>query len=225
MCQGLVSPLGKFGKHKISGNTKEAIYTHTKDVIAQAHTVALSNKKSFIDTVIATLENKLTTREMEYRKLNPIKKLYHKIFTDRYSLLSADRNKMLEFTKQNAQEAFDIMENLRRDNKKNVPAKIYKEYKKSLPTVKEIYKVGDYSHLAIRKALKKHQSSLIFKNKLVKTAVGFGAILLFAKPVNDLVEKHIMKKYVKPGIDNLSLKVANSHYNAKHSKIYMMIKG
>lgn len=71
---------------------------------------------------------------------------------------------------------------------------------------------------------RKYQASLIFKNKLLKTIAGLTSIVLFAKPINDCVEKYIMKKYVNQGIDTFSDKVKNVHFT-KPSKLHTIIKG
>ena len=44
--QWAVSPLGKIDKSGISGNAKDAIYRHTKNVLDQAHGIALERKTS-----------------------------------------------------------------------------------------------------------------------------------------------------------------------------------
>ena len=48
------------------------------------------------------------------------------------------------------------------------------------------------------------KKSLIFKNKLLKTFGGFTALLLLANPINIFVDKQIMKKFISPGIDQIS---------------------
>ena len=70
--------------------------------------------------------------------------------------------------------------------------------------MKEMYKDGDYSYQATRNALKEYQKSLIFKNKLLKTIGGFTALLLLVNPVNTFVDKQIMRKFISPGIDQIS---------------------
>ena len=223
-CQNAISPFGKFGKHKISTNTQEAVYRHTKDIVTQTHGYTYKDYEAFKSAITEALENKIHTRTLELKKMNPLKKLYLKVFTDRYYILNAPKEKIIKFAEQNAEKTYEILQNLKNGNTDKVPPKIYKEYKKTLPIVKESYKNGDYSHLASRAALKKYQASLIFKNKLLKTIAGLTSIVLFAKPINDCVEKYIMKKYVNQGIDTFSDKVRNVHFT-KPSKLHTIIKG
>ena len=69
--------------------------------------------------------------------------------------------------------------------------------------MKETYKDSDYSFQATRTALKEYQQEMIFKNQILKTVGGLIALIIFAKPVNDYVDKHIMSKYIEPGVDQL----------------------
>ena len=202
--QYAASPIAKMYKSGISGNSKDAVYKHTKDVIDQAHGYALSSKENFKKIITSTLENKIKARKNEKRTINILKKIYNILFTHRYDLLSSDKSKIIAFARENAEKTFDIMTALKENNHKSVPKKIYKKYCQILPAMKEMYNEADYSYQASRTALKKYQTSLIFKNKLLKTLGGFAALILFANPVNDFVDKKIMKKYIGPGIDQIS---------------------
>lgn len=204
--QCAVSPLGRLDKTGISGNVKDGIYRHTRNVIDQAHGTALENYEQFKDTVLKTLQNKINARSNEKRTSNIFKKLYRIIFTHRYEILHGDKNKILAFAEKNAKNTFDIANAIKNGNTLNVPKKIYKKYQKVLPVMKETYKEADYSFQATRTALKEYQKSMIFKNKMLKTIGGLSTLIIFAKPVNDYVDKHIMNKYIDPGVDQL-----NSH--------------
>lgn len=203
--QSAMSPLGQlFDKWGINGNTKDAVYKHTKSVIDQAHGNALSNFEEFNHTIKTTLENKINSRMNEKQTSNIFKRTWNKFFSKRYTLLSTDKAKILAFAEDNAKNTFDILTAIKHDDKHKVPHRIYKKYKKILPLMKEMYKDGDYSYQATRNALKEYQKSLIFKNKLLKTFGGFTALLLLANPINIFVDKQIMKKFISPGIDQIS---------------------
>ena len=73
-----------------------------------------------------------------------------------------------------------------------------------LPKMKEMYHEADYSYQATRNALMDYQTSLIFKNKLLKTISGITVLFLLTKPINDFVDKQIMKKVINPGIDQIA---------------------
>lgn len=63
--QCLVSPLSRMQKSGISGNAKDAVYRHTKDVIDQTHGDALESYEKFKNIVTKSLENKLDARKNE----------------------------------------------------------------------------------------------------------------------------------------------------------------
>ena len=202
--QCIVSPLARIGKFRISGNAKDIIYRHTKNVIDQARPSSLTSYEKFEDIIIKTLKNKIESRNNERKTINIFKRLYNSIFTNRYSILNDKIDKIEEFAKYNSKNTFEIMNGLKEGDTKKIPRKIYKKYMKILPRMKEAYKDGDYAYQASRSALKEYQNILIFKNKLLKTITGFAALLIFAKPMNNYIDKKIMKKYINPGIDQIS---------------------
>ncbi len=207
--QCIVSPLAKMDKYGISGNAKDAVYKHTKSVIDQIPPEILDNYSKLKETIMLTLKNKIESRAHEKSNINIFKRLYYIFFTERYEVLSSKKDKVMIFAVDNAKNIFNIITGLKNNEKDKVPKNILSKYKKLLPEMKEMYHVADYSHNAAKAALKQYQSSLIFKNKLLKTLGGFGALILFAEPVNDFVEKYIMKKYINPGIDQINFNFVN----------------
>ena len=176
--QSAISPLAQFDKWGISGNTKDAIYKHTKSVIDQAHGDSLASYENFREVVLSTLENKMKARNNEKRTINTFKKLYNLLFTERYAVVSTDKAKILAFAEDNARKTYDLLIGLKHNDKKKVPHRIY-------------------------------QKSQIFKNKLLKTFGGITALVLLANPINAFVEKQIMKKFISPGIDQISREVVS----------------
>ena len=129
--QCVVSPLGKLGKAGISGNAKDAVYKHIKNVIDQAHGSALESSEDFNKIITETLENKIKVRNNEKRTINFFKKLYNKYFTERYDLLSSDKDKIIKFAQENALKTFEIKNALKNGDTKKVPHKVLKEYNKT----------------------------------------------------------------------------------------------
>ena len=215
--QSAISPLAQLDQWGINGNTKDAVYKHTKSVIAQAHGTALDSYEEFNNAIKTTLENKIRARRNEKKTANIFKRFWNKLFTQRYVLLSADKAQILTFAEANAKKTFDILTALKNEDKKNIPHRIYKKYKKTLPTIREMYKDADYSHQATRHALIEYQKSLIFKNKMLKTFGGFTALILLANPINNFVDKQIMKRFINPGIDQIS---KNLVYDTKMKTIF-----
>lgn len=201
--QCAVSPLGKMDKSGVSGNAKDEIYKHTRDVIEQIHGNTLESFENFRNTVITSLENKITSRNNEKQTINIFKKLYNKFFTRRYNLLKCEKNKIIKFAEENTQKTYDILTALKNNEIEKVPKNVLKKYHQVLPAMKEMFKDGDYAYQASRTALKEYQTSLIFKNKLTKTIAGLAALVIFAKPVNNYVDKHVMKKFIEPKIDTI----------------------
>ena len=148
-------------------------------------------------------------RHNEKRTIGLFKKLYNLLFTERYSLISADKSKVLAFAEDNAKKTYDLLIALKHNDKKKIPHRIYHKYQKILPVMSEMYKDGDFAYQATRNALKEYQKSLIFKNKLLKTFGGITALVLLANPINTFVDKQIMKKFISPGIDQLSKEVVS----------------
>lgn len=221
--QCAVPPLGRFDKSGISGNTKDSVYKHIKEVITQANDSVFENYKDYEELLLNSIRNKYNSRNREYKNLNIFKKFIKKYFSKRFDILEHDKMKMLEFAKINAKETFDLITALRNNDISKIPKRVLNKYKELIPQVKEMYKSGDYSYQATRGALIEHLKGKIFKNKLLKTAGGICALVIFAKPVNNFVEKNIMKKYINPSIDQFSIEVTNRNL-IKSNKIYALIK-
>lgn len=214
--QWIVSPIGRIDKSGISANAKDAIYKHTKEVIEQAHGSSLASRELFVNTVKTTLENKINARNNEKKTINIFKKLYNTFFSKRYALNGNNKDKLLAFAQKNSEKTFDILTALKNSDIKKIPKNVYKKYHNILPLMKEMYREEDYAYQASRTALKEFQTSLIFKNKLLKTISGLTALILLVKPVNKFVDKQIMKKYIEPQIDNFSINFVNaSKFNIK----------
>ena len=200
--QKLISPLSKLTKSKLSTNAKDAVIKHTKDILSQTDKENFDDFEKFKKILVSTLKNRLEAQKNEKRSTNIVKRLYN-LVTGKYSILKADKDKLVEFAEENAKKLFEIKDAILNKNKKNIPYNVQRKYNKVLPQIVELYG-RDYSYSALRSALKEYQKSLIFKNKLLKTAVGFAAMIAFTSPVTSFVDKNIMKKYIYPEIDIMS---------------------
>lgn len=219
--QWIVSPLGEIlHKSGVSVNAKDSVYKHTKDVIDQMHGETLESFEEFNDIVLKTLKNKISARKNEKNSVNFFKKIMN-FCSNKFPMVNSDRKKLLEFAQENVRKTFEIAVALKNDDKKKVPGSIYRKYKKLLPQMKEMYNQKDAIDYAARNALKEFQNSLIFKNKLMKTAGGLAALVLLAVPVNNFIDKKIMQKFVDPGIDQISKEFVN---NSKLKNIFNEMK-
>ena len=82
--------------------------------------------------------------------------------------------------------------------------KIFNQFQSRRIEYQKIYESEKYVGKAAKSILKEFHNSQIFKNKLIKTAGGFIALALLAKPIDDFVENIVIKKTVEPGLDFLS---------------------
>ena len=78
----------------------------------------------------------------------------------------------------------------------------------------------DYANQALKTAMKDYLNSLIVKNKLTKTLGGLISLILLIKPIDIFVDKIIMPKYIEPGIDIVSEKLAESNKMRLHVKSF-----
>lgn len=217
----IISPLGKLDRTGVSGNAKDEIYRHTRDIISQAHGYAFESYDNFKNIVLTTLQNTINSRKNSQKTTNAIIRFNRKIFSGKYQLLNNDETKIMNFAEQNAKKTYEIFEALKKNETAKVPKKILNIYNTILPKMKEIYNEADYSYQATRNALMEYQTSLIFKNKILKTISGFTVLFLLNKPVNDFVDKQIMKKVINPGIDQ----IANTSINdSRMKKIFTDMK-
>ncbi len=201
--QKLISPIAKINdKYKLSTSAKDSVIRHTKDVISQCKGETLDDYNNLKNLILTTLNNKLQARENEKKSAKFYKKIIN-FLTNKYPMVNSDRKNLLDFAEENAKKIFEIKTALITDNKKDIPYYVNKKYKSIMPTMKEMYG-HDYAYHALKTALKEYQNSLIFKNQLLKTIVGFSTMLLLTNPLTKFVQNNIMKKYINPEIDQIS---------------------
>jgi len=209
--QKIISPISKLSKDGISSNAKDALFSHTRDVISQSPAESLNDMNKFLEIVKTSLENKITARKTEQTTNNFFKKTIRNI-RGHYVLAQTDKNKLMEFTDKNIEQIFKIKDSLTNKTQlKNINSNIYKEYNKILPKMIEMYG-DDYYKEALKGGLKEYQNSLIFKNKLLKTAGGFVALLTLANPINKLIQNHFIEKYIDPGLQSIPTDFINNFY-------------
>jgi len=215
--QKLTSPIGKLISGKLSINARETVYEHTKDAIEHCFGEDLNNKNKFTELLRTSLTNKINSLNNEKETNNPLKKLY-RYMTGYYAAASADKTKLMKFAQENAENLFELKENLERDiNLSKIPHRIYQKYQKAKPVMKEIYGEGYTTH-ALKRALIQYQHEKIFLNKLIKTAGGIASLAILIQPINKFVEKIVMPRYVDPNVDKLENKFKESNLLRIHVK-------
>ena len=217
--QKLISPIAKLtDKYHLSTDAKDAVIRHTKDVISQCRGESFENQENFEKLLIATLNNKISARNNDKNSAKFFRKIIN-FLTNKYPMVNSNKENLLAFAKENTKKIFEIKKALLEENKQHIPYNVSKKYKEILPKMKEMYG-HDYSSHALRSALKEYQNSLIFKNKLLKTVVGFTTMLLLTNPLTKFVQNCIMKKYINPEIDFISREfVTKSNIKAVFSEM------
>jgi len=215
--QKITSPLGKLISGKLSINARETVYEHTKNAIEQCVGNNLSNKEKFIDLLKTSLQNKTQRLRNEKDTTNIFSKVY-RYMTGYYAAADADRVKLMRFAQKNAEEIFELKENIENNkNLENIPKRLINKYKKMKPIMKELYG-EDYALHALKSALTSHQSELIFKNKLIKTLGGIASLAILIKPINKFTNKVIMQKYIDPRMDKLENRIKDGNLLRLHVK-------
>ena len=87
--QCLVSPIARIGKFKISGNAKDTIYRHTKNVIDQARPSSLTSYENFEDIIIKTLKNTIESRNNEKKTIGYVIAVPH-VYPQNFPLLDTE---------------------------------------------------------------------------------------------------------------------------------------
>ncbi len=100
----------------------------------------------------------------------------------------------------------DLMNNVR---PKGMSKRLFAQFQKRQLEYKAKYAADKYMGKAAKSILEDFHKSQIFKTKMVKTLGGFVALALLIKPIDNFVEKIVIKKTVEPGIDFLQTSYTN----------------
>lgn len=215
--QKVTSPVGKLISDKLSINAKDTVFRHTKDVIDQTIGKTFDNKDEFKQFIRTSLENKVRALENSKQTDNIFKKVY-RYMTGYFAASDADRKKLFAFADKNADNIFEIKEALENGTKDSkIPKRIYKKYTSTVPAMQKLYG-NDFTHHALKTALKEYQNTLIVRNKLFKTIGGLVSLVFLISPINYFVDKILMPKYIVPGMDLIGEKLRESNHLRLHVK-------
>lgn len=174
------------------------------------------------------LDNYIDTTTRNHQNKNPLKKFFDLIFGGKHpeemGKEGANRRQHIhEYTTKKIDNLFELRQSLI-DNDKTKPSKLsdklFKEYKNLLEKYsKDPEFKAEAKSLAIKDILSSVETKDIFKTKMKKTIGGFIALGLLIKPIDMFVEKIIMKKYVEPGLDYISINTRNQIQNFKQRNI------
>lgn len=154
-----------------------------------------------------SLENKIQARKREKHTYNIFNRI-HKSLRGDYSITTADKSRLNTYAGKLADDLFEIKSALLQGKKPSkISNRIFKRYLETTPIMKKMYG-DDYTNQALKTAMKDYLNSLIVKNKLTKTLGGLISLILLIKPIDILVDKILMPKYIEPGIDIVSRKIS-----------------
>lgn len=217
--QKSASPIGVLFKDKLTINAKDTLIRHSKDVIDQAISERFDNKDKFKEMLKNSLENKIQARKREKHTYNIFNRI-HKSLRGDYSITTADKSRLNTYAGKLADDLFEIKSALLQGKKPSkISNRIFKRYLETTPIMKKMYG-DDYTNQALKTAMKDYLNSLIVKNKLTKTLGGLISLILLIKPIDIFVDKIIMPKYIEPGIDIVSEKLAESNKMRLHVKSF-----
>lgn len=204
--QKIASATGAAGKTGLSLQSQEEIINFLQNFTSRRHLDKFNGninefKKQFEESITTKREKLIRENKLK----NPIKLLCDAIFGRRHpeSLAMSQKDRVLNFANKHIDEMFGIYNNLAVDAKpKEFSSKLFDQFSK----LKGKYANDpDYKNTALRDAaediIKKYQKSKIMKTKVLKTIGGFVALGLAIKPIDNFVEKVIIKKVVEPNLD------------------------
>ncbi len=131
-------------------------------------------------------------------------------FKDMDNISFAKSDKLLAFASKQADKVMsmraDLMNNVR---PKGMSKRLFAQFQKRQVEYQAKYAADKYMGKAVKSILEDYHKSQIFKTKMVKTIGGFVALALLIKPIDNFVEKIVIKKTVEPGIDFLQTSYIN----------------
>lgn len=215
--QKLTSPIGRIFSDRLSINEKDATIKHIHGFLDHAVGEIFENKDIYEEKLKTSLSNRINAIKHDIKTDNIFKKVY-KFFNGDYALANTKKEKLEKFIQQNCQDIFEIKDDLLNGKKNDkISKKIYEQYMNDTPILEQLYG-EDKGRQALRSTLKKYETSLIFRNKLIKTMGGIIALILLIKPIDLFTQKTLIEKVVDPGIDILN----NTIYETNLMRLKMM---
>lgn len=204
--QKVASAAGAAGKNGLTLQSQEEIINFLQNFTSRRH---IDKFNGNVDEFKKLFEESITTKRekliRETKLKNPIKLLGDAIFGGRHpeSLAMSQKDRVLTFANKHIDEMFKIYDNLASGQQpKEFSDKLFNKF----CTFKNKYaKDPDYKNTALRDAaediIKKYQKNKIMNTKILKTLGGFIALGIAIKPIDNFVEKVIIKKVVEPNLD------------------------
>lgn len=186
------------------------------------------NQDKFKAEFKKALDNYINTTTRNHQNKNVFQKFFNLIFGEKHpeemGKEGANRRQLIhEYTTKKIDNIFELRKDLI-NNDKTKPAKLsdklFKEYKALFEKYsKDPEFKADAKFIAIKDILNAVESKSIFNTKIKKTIGGFVALGILIKPIDMFVERIIMKKYVEPGLDYISISTVHQIQNFKQKNI------
>lgn len=206
--QKTISGAQRLSKTGLTTQAKQEVFEHSLAFMeSQSLHTFVDNvegyKKGFQNSIVTLAQD---TRG-DFKTFKPLKKVASLVnpFKKKNAVTFANEKKLIEFSGKQAEKIFAMRAELM-ENKcpKGLSKKLFKKFQQIQGEYKKIYPEDRYMGKAAKSILKEWHNAQIFKNKMIKTAGGFIALALLAKPIDDFVEHIVIKKTVEPGLDYLS---------------------
>lgn len=205
--QKTASVMGAMGKTGLSLQTQEEVINFMQDFSSRRHIDKFKNRQGEFKTqfveAITTKREKLI-RENKIK--NPLKYVTDAIFATRNpeAIAMSQKDKVLKFAEEHIDAMFKMNNELMAGIRpKEFSDKMWNRFNK----LKDKYaKDPEYKATFLRDAtediIKKFQKSKMTKTKMFKTLGGFVALGIAIKPIDNFVEKVVIKKVVEPNLNN-----------------------
>lgn len=206
--QKVASTVSRFSKTGLSAKTREEVLEHSLEYMQtkSLHTFVDNidgYKNGFVDSIKTFAQD----AKGEFKAIPTAKKILGFInpLKDTDGIALANETKLADYASKQAEKIMNMRADLM-NNKcpKGMSKKMFKKFQSRKIEYQKIYDAEKYVGKAAKSILKEFHNAQIFKNKLIKTAGGFIALALLAKPIDDFVENIVIKKTVEPGLDFLS---------------------
>jgi hypothetical protein len=206
--QRAFSTLNRVSQNKLSTQAKEDVIEKSLSFMQSKSLHTYENNpqeyvNDFKDAILMTAKDS----KGDFKALSKSKKIMTIInpFKDCDNIAFSNENYLSSYAEKQAEKIMQIRSSLMKNEKpKELSNKLFKKFQDKQGEYKKIYPEDKYLGKAAKSILKQFHKEQIFKNKLIKTAGGFVALLLLIKPIDDFVEHFVIQKTVEPGLEYLS---------------------
>ncbi|MBQ8887285.1 MAG: hypothetical protein IJY61_06250 [Candidatus Gastranaerophilales bacterium] len=216
--QKTTSSLGAFTKNGLTLNAREEVISHSLEYMQSKSLHKFVNdidgyKKGFVESITTRARD----TKGEFYTLSKPKKFLNIInpFKNKDKIAFANEKKLAKYAEKQVETIFSMRESLMKNQKpKQLSKKLFKKFQEIQSEYRKIYPEDKYLGKAAKSIIKEHHNRQLLNSKIVKSIGGFVALALLTKPIDDFVERVVIKKTVEPSLDYIS----NSYQTFKGAK-------